>query len=170
MGNKVPLEIVRIRVKRAQALGLSYPQYASVLMGSGRDIVGFLFTVDGLQLRLRQRLELPDQVRTKLGAIGDCGLLAMAPSGEPPEAFRLELSDVSGAEFVHAGRPPEVNASWSATRDAIRSTLDPLKLSSKSVVMIGGRGFEEDWALAGNLAKFIPSESYFSSPVSDFNS
>jgi len=59
---------------------------------------------------------------------------------------------------------------FSCARDAIRSTLDPLKLSSKSVVMIGGRGFEEDWALAGNLAKFIPSESYFSSPVSDFNS
>lgn len=160
IGNTVPLEIVRIRVRRAQELGLTYPQYASVLLG-GRDIVGFLFTVDGLQLRLRRTLEMPNLVKTKLGSLRNCDLLALSPSGEKPDAFQVELNAISGLSFSKTASEPEVTAGWSEARAAIRETLAPLGISGKSVVMIGGRGMQAQWAQAGKLAKFIPSADYF---------
>lgn len=165
VGTKVPLEIVRIRVKRAKALGLSYPQYASVLLGSGRDIVGFLFTVDGLQLRLRKRLEIPSEVNSKLTRIEACQLLSLAPSGENPDAFLVELNAVSDAPFVSSAAEPKPDGSWSESQRAIREALMPMKLPPKAVVMIGARESEAAWANAGKLAKFIPSDQFFEQPV-----
>ncbi|MFV0474862.1 MAG: hypothetical protein ACK5MQ_11755, partial [Pikeienuella sp.] len=91
IGARVPIEIVRIRVRRAAALGLAYPAYASILLGGGRDIVGFLFTVDGLQLRLRRQLEMPAEVQDRLRALRDCSLMALSPQEEGAEPFRREL-------------------------------------------------------------------------------
>lgn len=79
VGARVPVEIVRIRVRRAAELGLAYPAYASILLGSGRDITGFLFTVDGLQLRLRRRLEMPAEVRERVQAL-KCERLVLSPA------------------------------------------------------------------------------------------
>lgn len=161
----IPLEIVRIRVNRAKELGLNYPQYASVLLGSGRDIVGFLFTVDGLHLRLRRRLEMPDAVRDKLSAVTGADLLAMSPNGEDAARFRTELNQVSGLKFVSTGTEPRETASWSETKDAIHAVLGPAKLSRKEVVMIGSRDLEADWANAGGLAKFFRRDAFFSNVV-----
>ena len=63
---KLPLEIVRRRVRRAAELGLEYPQYASILLGTGRDIVGFLYTCDALGLRLARSGRLEPSVAAKL--------------------------------------------------------------------------------------------------------
>lgn len=157
---RIPLEIVRIRVRRAQALGLTYPQYASVLLGSGRDIVGFLFTVDGLQLRLRRRLAMPDAVRGKLADVTTAQRLALAPPEEDAAAFGDELEDVSGVAFA-ATSAPEETASWTAGRAAVRAALDPFELPSDAVVMIGGREVEARWSEAARLAGYLPSGAYF---------
>ncbi len=161
LGNKVPLQIVRLRVKRAQELGLSYPQYASILMGTGRDITAFLFTVDGLQLRLRRELEMPEKVSEKLQGLGKCDLLAFAPSGENAEDFRMELSDIAGVPFVNATAELAPSANWAEAKLAVRAALDPIKLPGNAVVMIGTRKVEETWATAGKIARFIPSAEYF---------
>ncbi|MEM9012655.1 MAG: hypothetical protein AAGE18_15610 [Pseudomonadota bacterium] len=163
MGGHIPLAIVKMRVKRAEELGFSYPHYASILMGAGRDIVGFLFTVDGLHLKLRRRLEMPEPVREKVAGLSRCDRLAFAPSGEAPEPFRLELSEVAGIPFAAAAPEPEPEPplTWSAARAAIRAALDPVKLPGNAVVMIGTREVEAEWAAAGNLARFVPSERYF---------
>ena len=87
----VPLEIVRMRMRRAKELGLAYPQYASILMGTGRDVIGFLFTAEGLQLKLAQRLELPAEVREKLHGLIGCKMLALSPEAEVPADFLEEL-------------------------------------------------------------------------------
>ena len=163
--NKVPIEIVRLRVRRARELGLSYPQYASVLMGSGRDITAFLFTVDGLSLRLRRELEMPPQVRDKLRGFGKCALSSFAPSGEDPEDFRLELQEVAGVAFATAAPTPEEQHGWDRVRQAVRCALDPLSLPGNAVVMIGVSGEQERWAAAGKLAKFLPAEAYFDNGV-----
>ncbi len=161
LGNKVPLQIVRMRVRRAEELGLSYPQYASVLMGTGRDITAFLFTVDGLQLRLRRELEMPDRVRDKLQGLAKADLLSFAPSGEDPADFRTELTDVAGVPIVQATAEPKPSASWAEAKAAIRATLDPIKLPGGAVIMVGTRAEEADWATAGKLARFLPSTEYF---------
>ncbi len=50
----LPLEVVRLRVKRAQRLGLPYKTYATIRATSGQDIVGFLFSGNALELRVGQ--------------------------------------------------------------------------------------------------------------------
>ncbi len=161
LGKAIPVEVVRMRIKRARELGLAYPQYASIMLGSGRDIVGFLFTVDGLQLRLRKRLEMPDTVQDKLQSLRKCNLMAFAPSGETPDVFRKELQQVAGVPFSSASPEPEGEINWSAARRAIRTALDPLKLPSDAVVMIGTREAEKQWAAAGKIAHFIPASDYY---------
>jgi hypothetical protein len=161
LGKTMPIEIVRIRIKRARELGLSYPQYASVMLGTGRDIVGFLFTVDGLQLKLRRKLEIPQNVQRKLHGITGTSLMSFTPSGEDPKSFRVELEGISGTAFVSTSPEPEPYANWKAARSAIRTALDPLKLPSDAVVMIGTGDIEKHWAAAGNVARFIPSAEYF---------
>lgn len=161
MGKSIPVEIVRIRIRRARELGLAYPQYASIMLGTGRDIVGFLFTVDGLHLRLRKRLEMPDHVQDKLQSLRKCSLMAFAPSGENPDAFRKELQQVSGRPFATSAPEPEGDINWTTARRAIRAALDPLKLPSDAVVMIGTRDAEKQWAASGKIARFIPASEYY---------
>ncbi len=162
VGSKIPLEIVRLRVRRAQELGLAYPQYASILLGSGRDITGFLFTVGGLQLRLRRELEIPAEVRAKLAALGRVDRMVLSPSDEAPEPFRQELAHLTEIPIAAAARAPDPGHGWGAARDAVLAALRPLKLPRDAVVMIGAGPVEDGWASAARLAGFIPTDRYFS--------
>lgn len=157
---RVPLEIVRIRMRRAERLGLTYPQYAAILLSSGRDIVGFLFTVNGLEARLSRRLALERRVAEKLARLSPEQRLALSPADEEAADFREELEAAAGAGFAAVSPAPRDRAAWGEMRRAVRAALDPLKLPSDAVVMIGG-GAEEDWAAAGGLARFLPSTAYF---------
>ncbi|QHQ33753.1 hypothetical protein [Algicella marina] len=158
MKEAVPLEIVRLRMRRAKELGLAYPQYASILRGTGRDVTAFLFTCDGLGLRLRRRLEMPQPVRDKLGGLIRTDLLALAPEGEVPEEFRAELEDVSGLRFAAAGVAAPTG--WRASAEAVRSVLGPLKLAGDAVVLIG-ENEAAGLVVAGKLAGHLQREAYF---------
>ena len=157
----VPLEIVRIRVRRAQRLGLTYPQYASVLLGTGRDIVGFLFTVNGLQLRLARQLEAPAHVAAKLRSAPDAMRIALSPAEEAPEAFRAELAEATSARIDAAARAPVEYAGWGAARRAVRSALSDAGMPADAVVMVGAGEEDARWADAAFLARFIPTADYF---------
>lgn len=157
---RLPIEIVRRRVARAKELGLAYPQYASILLGSGRDIVGFLFTCDAIGLRLARTLELPRPVAEKLGGLARCDRLLLADCAGDPERLRERLA-AALIPFAAAGNAPGEGAGLPEGRRAIRAVLDPLKLPSDAVVMIGTRAAERDWADAARLAKFLPAEHYF---------
>lgn len=160
IGKRMPVEVVRRRVARAQELGLAYPQYASILAGSGRDIIGFLFTCDGMGLRLARRLEMPETVQQKLASLRSCQLTALAPEGELPEEFRAELQQVSGLAFAACGTSP-ASPSWTVARARISEILVPSGLPADGVVMIGHGGEEAGWAEAAGLARFLPAGSYF---------
>ncbi len=161
---RVPLEIVRIRVRRAQRLGLTYPQYASVLLGTGRDIVGFLFTVNGLQLRLARRLEAPMHVSAKLQTAPDAPRIALAPPEEEAAAFRVELVEITAARIDAAFPAPPPEASWGSTRRIVHRALSEASMPPDGVVMIGDGADDARWADAAFLAKFIPTADYFSDP------
>ncbi|WP_316016165.1 hypothetical protein [Roseobacter sp. HKCCA0434] len=160
VGERMPIEMVRTRMARARELGLSFPQYRSILLGGGRDVTAFLFTCEGLHLKLRRELEMPAPVREKLAGIVRTDLVALSPSGGVPEAFRAELSAVAGRDFRAAGAEPEVHASWSEQRRAVRDLIGAAKLPAQSVVMIG-QGRDIGWAEAAQLVRFIPREDYF---------
>ena len=48
----LPIEVVRLRVKRAKALGLDYKTYAGVRAATGHDVVAFLFSSNALRVSL----------------------------------------------------------------------------------------------------------------------
>ncbi len=158
---RVPLEIVRVRVRRAQRLGLTYPQYASVLLGTGRDIVGFLFTVNGLQLRLARRLEAPSHVADKLLTAPDAHRIALAPPEEEAAAFGAELAEITAARIDAAFPAPAPAASWGAARRVLRHALSEASMPPDAVIMIGDGAEDARWADAAFLAKFIPTTDYF---------
>lgn len=158
---KLPLEVIRRRVARAKELGLEYPAYASILLGTGRDIVGFLFTCDALGLRLEKSVEIPDSVAAKLTAVKATHLLAAEEAAGPDEIAKHLVAEHKLAIAGTAALPDPDRVPWTAGRAAIRAALDPLKLPSDTVVMIGTRAHERDWADAAKLAKFLPSDNYF---------
>ena len=159
---KLPLEIVRRRVARARQLGLAYPQYASILLGTGRDIVAFLFTSDGLGLRLERELRMPQQVSQKLAGLQGCDRLLLAGAGADIPALQQALTD-RRISFAAVTAAPPPGARWGEGRAAIRSVLDPRRLPGDAVVMIGTAPHERAWADAARLAGFLPAESYFAS-------
>lgn len=162
---RVPLEIVRIRVRRAQRLGLTYPQYASVLLGSGRDIVGFLFTVNGLQLRLARRLEAPPHVAAKLQTAPDAPRIVLSPADEAPEAFRMELAEAISSRIDAAAAAPAPASTWGEARLRVQTALLAAGLPADGVVLVGEGREDAGWADAAFLAKFIPTAEYFPLPT-----
>lgn len=159
---RLPLEVIKRRVARAQELGLDYPQYASILLGTGRDIVAFLFTSDALGAQLTRTPPLPRPVVDKLARIERVDRLLTTEAHEDV----VELADaiirehrivVKGVGTIPA---PE-NTSWSKGRDAILHALRPLKIPGDAVVMVGSAAHERTWADAAKLAKFLPSDQFF---------
>lgn len=85
----LPVEVVRLRVKRAAELGLDYRTYASVRAASGHDVVAFLFSSNALRL-LAPAPALPPDRAAHLAAIRACGRLALAVAPLSPE--RVEMA------------------------------------------------------------------------------
>lgn len=165
IGKRMPIEVVRRRIKRARELGLAYPQYASILLGSGRDVVGFLFTVDGLHLKLQKRLRMPEQIKEKLQNLEHVSVMSFAPSGEEPALFRAELAEISGVQIAAVAPEPEAPLGWAAAREKVRAVLDQVNLPSDAVVLVGTQGSEELMAQAAKMARFVPSCAYFAHEV-----
>jgi len=163
IGRRLPIEVVRRRVARAQDLGLAYPQYAAILAGSGRDVIGFLFTCDGMGLRLARRLEMPETVQQKLSALRSCTLAAFSPDGEQPGSFRTELQQVAGVAFASCGPAPAPRASWTLARARLSEILVRADLPADGVVLIGADtdAVAPAWAEAAGLARFLTATEYF---------
>lgn len=155
---RLPLEVVRRRVRRAAELGLEYPQYASILLGTGRDIVGFLFTCDALGLHLQRTGTLPDPVARKLDGLNRCDRLVGAAAPIDPDELRRALAEARFREVI--ALPREGTAS-NAGRDAILAGLKPLALPRDGVVMVGTAPHERKWAEAAQMAKFLPAAQFF---------
>ncbi|MBY8976088.1 hypothetical protein KHP62_09745 [Rhodobacteraceae bacterium NNCM2] len=157
---KLPLEVVRRRVARARELGLEYPQYASILLGTGRDIVAFLFTSEAIGLRVG-RGDLSEAARQKLAAITRCDRLLMTPSDADAGVIGRLLAERQHVVFAQVGNAPQLDASLRDGRSAVRAILDPMKLAGDQVVMIGTEVREREWADAARLARFLPAERFF---------
>ncbi len=139
-----------------------YPQYASNLLGTGRDIVGLLFTCDALGLRLERDGRLPGPVAAKLGSLIRCERLLGTEAPVDPVALAARITREYGIGFSSIAHLPGRPAGpWAEGRDAIHAALAPLKLPADAVVMIGARAHQRGWADAARLAKFMPAEQFF---------
>ncbi|WP_407492847.1 hypothetical protein [Pseudooceanicola sp. MF1-13] len=143
---------VKRHVARAKELGLSYRDYASIQASAGRDVCGFLFSSNALDLAFgRHRVSQPkaDQI----------------------EAIR----HATRVALVHAPLTPEEVAKANTMLDAVHnaprflSTVPEMRaalagaqgrLPANGLVVIG-MGLESEWVTAGRLGAFIPADRYF---------
>ncbi len=150
----LPIEVVRLRVKRAAELGLPYKTYAGVRAASGRDVIGFLFSTNALRL-LCEGQALPADRRAKLAGLVSADRTALV---QPP----LDPRGVITLDQIDSAHPaPLFTASWTAMRDQIRAIIQSRNLPRDAILIIGETSAERDWADAGKTAGFLTGDRYF---------
>ena len=150
----LPIEVVRLRVKRAAELGLDYRSYASVRAATGHDVVALLFSSNALRM-VAPHPTLPMDRAAKLAALRECGRVALA-------IRPLTVAQVAGAggQALDAVHPaPELLGRWGAAGAALRAALG--RVPGDRVILVGDTALERDWCAAGRLAGWVPSDRYF---------
>jgi hypothetical protein len=149
----LPVEVVRLRVKRAKALGLDYKTYAGVRAATGHDVVAFLFSSNALRVSL-VRPEMPYDRFAKLLAL-QVGRLALTVAPLTPGMVAAANPMVLDGTFP----APYALAGFGEMRERVRAALG--RVPSDQVILVGDLGLERDWCAAGRLAGYLPAERYF---------
>jgi hypothetical protein len=142
----LPVEVVRLRVRRAAALGLDYRTYAGIRAQTGHDLVAFLFSSNAL--RVFPGAAVPETVRAAVAGVA-AGRIGLAAAPLSPEALVRALPALTAAHPA-----PGVLAGWGETRARLRAALGPLP--GDAVLLVAEHGLEAEWAAAGRLAGVIP--------------
>ncbi|WP_342078669.1 hypothetical protein [Yoonia sp. SS1-5] len=150
----LPVEVVRLRVKRAKALGLPYRTYAGIRASTGHDLIGFLFSSNALHI-LRDGDALPTDRARKLGDLHQTRRVGIVH--KPVSA--LHLSSLAGIDAAFAG--PSFDDPWSVMRDRIKMVVKTSGAPADRFLMIGDTAFEREWASAGQMAGYLPASHYF---------
>ncbi|KIQ67939.1 hypothetical protein Wenmar_03394 [Wenxinia marina DSM 24838] len=151
----LPLEVVRLRVKRAERLGIDYRTYATIRATSGHDIVAFLFSGNALELR-RGATELPDAVAARLERTDAARLAAVYRPADP-----AALVAGAGGRIDAATQAPAFTDSWAAMRDRLDAALADWRAARAGTVLVAATAVERDWCAAARLAGTIPAERFF---------
>ena len=150
----LPIEVVRLRVRRARDLGLDYKTYAGVRAASGHDVVAFLFSSNALRL-VPARTKLGPVHVAKLLEIKDCSRIALVTAPLMPDAVLA-----ANADRLDASHPaPFALARFADIKTALRAAMGTLP--GDQVVLIGDHALEQDWRAAGRLAAYLPADRYF---------
>lgn len=149
----LPIEVVRLRVKRAKALGLDYRTYTGVRAATGHDVVAFLFSSNALRVSAL-RPTMPEARALKLAGV-ECGRLALAVA--PLTPGMVEAANPVVLDGAHPA--PYALAGFGEVRAMLRAALD--KLPGDQVILVGDLGLERDWCAAGRLAGYLSAERYF---------
>ncbi|MCF6306018.1 MAG: hypothetical protein L3J33_11690 [Rhodobacteraceae bacterium] len=157
---KLPLEILRIRVQRAKALGLDYTSYASIRAASGHDVIAFLFSSNALRAFAKSP-EMPDDRLEKLVSLHNSRQLAAILRPLSTEQFIANLPQNPTPLFNRVFTAPSFHATWSQTRTTVLNGLSHDKLPSNMVVIIGDTPSERGWAEAANLAGYLNADRFF---------
>jgi len=147
----LPIEVVRLRVKRARDLGLEYKTYASVRAATGHDLIAFLFSSNALRV-VRGREALPLDRVAKLETL-HCERIALAVTPLTPQAI------LTNPQIDAAHPAPFALAKFSEARAAIRAALG--KVPGDRVLLVGDMALEQDWCAAGWLAGYLSAERFF---------
>jgi hypothetical protein len=157
----LPIEVIRRRVARARELGLAYPAYASILLGSGRDVTAFLFTAEAIGLRVRRMAEVSRAAAEKLPRLRGCDRLLLAETGADPAAVGRALALALELPFRAVAAAPAADSGLAEGRAALRGLIDPLRLPPDAVVVVGALPHERAWAEAARTAAFLSASAYF---------
>ncbi len=151
---QLPLEVVRLRVKRAKALGLPYKTYAGIRASTGHDLVGFLFSSNALGV-YRVGQQAPVLVTDKLSDLKACLRIGLVH----------QLIDLSGISVLdRIADAPHPHLSWSDTRDHVKAIIHATGKPADRFVLVGETMFERDWAEAAQTAGYLSGARYFNHP------
>jgi hypothetical protein len=159
---RLPIEILRHRVKRAKELGLDYKSYASIRATSGHDVVAFLFSTNALRL-LAAKARVPQDRIKKLAGLKNCGTLIAAHRPLTPAAVARTLR-AQGIEFNATAEAPGLWHNWPQTRTMLREIVAAGKFPADGVVVVGDTVLEHSWCAAGHLAGYLDAGQYFIRP------
>ena len=149
----LPLEVIRRRVARAEALGLPYRTYASIRAGTGEDIYAFLFSTNALGLlRAADRLSGPCLEKLQGIAADRHALLARQVTAE----------NLLPVDFASTRPAPRFGTVWADLKTDMKDWLRTQMLQGDRVVMVGDTAFEREHAGAGGLAAYLTASEYFS--------
>lgn len=151
----LPIEVVRLRVRRAAEIGLDYRTYASIRAASGHDVIAFLFSTNALRL-LPPQPALPADRVAKLAALAaGRGALARAPL--TPSL----VLDLAPGLIDRAHAAPRPFAPWAESRRTLLAALAEGRWPADRVVMIGDTADERDWSQAARLGYYLNAERFF---------
>jgi len=143
---------VKRHVARAKELGLSYRDYASIQASAGRDVCGFLFSSNALDLAFgRHRVSQPKA--EQIEAIRHAARVALVHAPLTPAQV------VEANAMLHAAhRAPKFLTSFPEMRAVLSDAQGKMPASGLVVV---GMGMEAEWVTAGRLGAFVPADRYF---------
>lgn len=147
----LPIEVLRLRVNRAKALGLPYKTYAGIRAQTGHDVVAFLFSSNGLGVTAL-RPALAAEVVEKLVTV-QAHRIGLATAPLSPSV--LALNDC--LDVAHSA--PYALASFRQTAKDVRAALG--QIPADRVVLVGAGALERDWVAAGRLAGWVAASHYF---------
>ena len=150
----LPVEVVRLRVRRAEALGLPYKTYAGLRAATGHDLIGFLFSSNALQV-MRNTQDLPADRKAKLATLKDATRVGLAH--HPVTA--THLAGLAGLDRAFAA--PAFADSWADMRDTIKDVFAVQRQAGDRYVMVGDTAFEREWAEAGRMAGYLRASAFF---------
>ncbi|WP_224815847.1 hypothetical protein [Hasllibacter sp. MH4015] len=150
----LPLEVVRLRVKRAQRLGLPYKTYATIRAVSGRDIVGFLFSDNALGMR-RDGV-LPVDARTRLDDLDSAArrLAALHPPLDPERVL-------AGGGFEATGRAPGLFTPWREAREGLRDLARRGDVPFDGLIVVAATTLERDWSANAGFGGTVARDVMF---------
>lgn len=157
LGQRLPVEIIRGRVRRAAEIGLDYTTYASIRATSGHDVVAILFSSNALRV-FRAQDVVPARAE-KLGDLVRCDRTGLAIA---PVSTEVLLRQVPTLGKAHAA--PKAFATWASQRQSMRQACE--RVPSDQVVLVGDTTMEAEWARSGGLASFLTSDRYFGTATS----
>jgi hypothetical protein len=113
----LPIEVVRLRVRRAKELGLDYKTYAGVRAATGHDVVAFLFSSNALRVSVL-RPTMPGARAAKLVAVA-CERMALAVS-----PLTTEMLEAANPVVLDGAYPaPYALAGFGEMRDRVLAPL-----------------------------------------------
>lgn len=154
---KMPIEVVRLRVKRARELGMDYKAYAGIRATTGRDVIALLFSDNALRLLRDARLPADRAAHLEQVACADCLAMVHAPT-RPEDVLK------QNGVFLRAGVAPTLHTSWRETRERLLAIKG--RAPADGVVVIGETWAEQEWCATARLAGFLRAEQYFGAPRS----
>ena len=148
----LPIEVVRLRVRRAQELGLDYQTYAGVRAASGHDVVAFLYSSNALRVS-------PDSLRMPEGRAVKLARVKAERIGLAQGRIALAPMTAVNPELDRVGMPPALLARFGEAGRQLREILG--RLPGDRVILVGDMGLERDWCAAGRLACYLDAQRYF---------